>query len=159
MFIQASLSGRGPDFTQNPRKQLKTTLQRSGSNPRSESTPPSPVRESINTGGIRMYKHMSPLLKLTIVLRRAIRGTPPHSTDGFWHHRSPSSVNRFWYFFKEKSREVVAIDLLFFRGFVTAWSLDPERFRQKHWIYIWGPKLFLVMMFWSDCYKKWRNRQ
>ena len=31
---------------------------------------------------------------------------------------------------------------VFFMGLVTAWSLDPERFRQKLSIYICCPKLF-----------------
>ena len=98
--------------------------------------------------------HVSPLLKLTIVLRRAIRGTPPlHRwvlVPPFSELREPILLR----FFLKNSSEVVAIARLFFGGFVTAWSFDPERFRQTRWIYIWCPKLFLVMMFWSDCYKK-----
>ena len=81
---------------------------------------------------------MSPLLKLTIVLRRAIRGTPPLHR---WVLEPPFSELRepIWIIFDVlKSRQVVAIDLIFFMGFVTAWSLDPERFRQK--LLIFGRK-------------------
>ena len=32
-----------------------------------------------------------------------------------------------------ESRQVVLAGLLFFMGFVTAWSFDPERFMKKQW--------------------------
>ena len=48
----------------------------------------------------------------------------------------------------------LGLALVFLGFFGSAWSFDPERLRQTRWIYIWCPKLFLVMMFWSDCYKK-----
>ena len=50
-------------------------------------------------------------------------------------------------FFSKKSRRLVLDDLYFFRVFVTAWSFDPERFRQKLFDSRCCLELFLVAMF------------
>ena len=84
-------------------------------------------------------------------------GTPPaHRAtldEGFSELRDP-----IWIIFGFlKSREVVAIDLLLFMGFVTAWSLDPEQFRKtdrKNGRKKLFSEHFFVVMFWSDWYKK-----
>ena len=105
--------------------------------------------------------HMSQLLKLTSDFAfssgEQLGGPPPLHR---WVCGRPFSELRepIWIIFGFlKSREVVAIDLLLFMGFVTAWSLDPEQFRKtdrKNARKKLFSEHFFVVVFWSDFYKK-----
>ena len=74
-------------------------------------------------------------------------GTPPAHRERLVEDISELRDPILMIFFSKKSRHLVLDDLHFFRVFVTAWSFDSARFRQKLFDFRRCLELFLVAMF------------
>ena len=92
------------------------------------------------------YNYLSSDLKLESDFEEAENVTwgPPQKSGSVWSHLSPSSVIRFCFFFVKKSRPPEFSTFIIIGGFGSAWSFDPERFRQKSFDFRHCLELFLV---------------